>query len=227
MHHLQIKVFCISILLLNTVKGYCQSKEFDSLHIDKVDTIVVREQLLRLKVGDKFPEMHFYNLNGEKFGLDSVFKTRPVIFITGSYSCPIFRYNSKNIYRTMKRKSKKYDIYFIYLAEAHPLVGSPYGRRRDSSAQNKLDKIFLEQQEFIIQRIEIAKKIKTDFNIFSRVILDNEKNDFYNKVIASPNTYCIFSKEGILTKQRVWYDRKGLVKAKKRRVNPPAMIMHK
>ena len=123
----------------------------------------------------------------------------------------------------MKKKINKYDIYFIYLAEAHPLVGSPYGMRRDSSKQNKLDKIFLEQQKFILQRIEIAKKLKTDFNMISKVIIDNENNDFYNKINASPNTYCIFTKDGILKYQRVWFDRKGKVIAKKKRVNPPAM----
>ncbi len=223
MSSLYIKAFCFVFIMSTGMVVLGQINQYDSLFIAKVDTIVVKEQLMRLKIGDKFPEIYAYNLDGQKLVPDSIFKSKPVIFITGSYSCPIFRYNSKNIYRKMKKKINKYDIYFIYLAEAHPLVGSPYGMKRDSSRQNKLDKIFLEQQKYILQRIEIAKKLKTDFNMISKVIIDNENNDFYNKVNASPNTYCIFTKDGTLKYQRVWFDRKGKVIAKKKRVNPPAM----
>lgn len=205
----------------------------DSLRIGTVDTVVIKDDdklntgLARMKTGDKFPSVYFYNLKGEKYGVDSIFKTRPVIFVSCSYSCPIFRYNTKRLYRHMRKKSKNYDVYFIYLLEAHPLVGSPYGQVRDSSRQNKKDGIFVTQQKYIKQRLVSAVKTRHDFNLFGKVLVDNENNDYFRKLHAGPNSYLAFSKEGILIEQRNWFRRHGYIKPIKRNVNSPAMELKK
>jgi hypothetical protein len=211
----------------------CFAQVDDSLRITGVDSVVIKNddklntKLARLKPGDKFPQAWFYNLKGEKYGPDSIFKSRPVIFVSGSYSCPIFRYNSKKLYRDMRKKSKKYDIYFIYLLEAHPLIGSPYGHRRDSTRQNKKDSIFLPQQKYVNQRLASAAKARYDFNLFGKVLADNENNDYFVKFHASPNSYLVFSKEGVLVEQRNWFRKHGYIKPVKANVNPPMTVVRK
>ncbi|HYG52996.1 MAG TPA: hypothetical protein VD905_18985 [Flavobacteriales bacterium] len=204
----------------------CFAQVDDSLRIVVVDTVKL-SQLDRLNPGDKFPPVYFYNLKGEKCGSDSLFKAKPVIFITGSYSCPIFRYNTKRMYKDIRRKSKNYDIYFVYLLEAHPLAGSPYGRLRDSSRQNKKDSIFITQQKYMQERIAWAAKARNDFNINARVLVDNENNDFFLKFNASPNSYLEFSSEQLLLKRRTWYYKNGYMKPVKRKVKKPAMELKK
>lgn len=211
----------------------CFAQVDDSLRIGGVDTVIVKNddklntKLARLKPGDKFPPVYFYNLKGEKYGVDSIFKSKPVIFVSGSYSCPVFRYNTKRLYRDMHRKSKKYDVYFIYLLEAHPLIGSPYGHRRDSTRQNKKDSIFISQQKYIKQRLASAAKARYDFNLFGKVLADNESNDYFVKFHAGPNSYLVFSKDGVLVEQRNWFRKHGRIKPVKENVNSPIMVMKK
>lgn len=227
------RVAFLFVLMLFMACGTGFAQVGDSLRISTVDTVVIKNDdklntgLARLKPGDKFPPVYFYNLNGEKYGTDSIFKTKPVIFVSGSYSCPIFRYNTKKLYRYMRKKSKNYDVYFIYLLEAHPLLGSPYGHLRDSSRQNKKDSIFVTQQKYVTQRLAAAAKTRHDFNVYGKVLIDNENNDFFLKLHAGPNSHIAFSKEGVLIEQRNWFRKNGYIKPIKKNVNPPLIEVKK
>ncbi|HLP10764.1 MAG TPA: hypothetical protein VK177_02470 [Flavobacteriales bacterium] len=185
--------------------------------IDTNETVVSPFEFLVLRPGDMFPQTWFYDTTGNRISTNDIFKGKPVIFITGSYTCPGFRNNTQLMNIETRKKARKFDVYFVYLHEAHPTKGSPYGPKMDSFIVNNYDSIFMEQQKILGQRMENALKSKQKFMIQAPVLIDNEHNHFFLQVMSAPNGYMEFSASGVLIKQRDWYNNKQQMKMLKKR----------
>jgi hypothetical protein len=169
-------------------------------------------------VGDTFPKTWFYDTTGKVIRTNDIFRGKPVIFISGSYTCPGFRNNVKRINKETVKKAKTHDIYFVYIHEAHPKKGSPYGPQMDSFIVNNYDSIFMERQYSLGNRFENAKMTKQKLEVGSKILIDNEHNDFFLQLMSAPNGYMEFSADKILLDQRDWYfNKKQMRKLKKRR----------
>lgn len=159
-----------------------------------------------LKTGNKFPAIFVYDTLGNKINSDALFKNnRPVVFVTGSYSCPSFRKNAKRLNKFDKTNNDTCDVYVVYLQEAHPKIGSPYGGLLDNFVLNKKQKIKFKKAKHIEERIYYANKLRKDFDLLPNILIDNENNDFFWKVYSAPNGYLYFSAKGELITQRKWY----------------------
>lgn len=185
--------------------------------IDTNKTVVSPFKFLVLNPGDTFPQTWFYDTTGNRINTNDIFKGKPVIFITGSYTCPGFRNNTQRMNRETYKKATKYDIYFVYLHEAHPVKGSPYGPKMDSFIVNNYDSIFMERQKIMGDRMQNAIKSKRKFMLQAPVLIDNEHNNFFLQVMSAPNGYMEFSASGVLIKQRDWYNNKRQMKMLKKR----------
>jgi hypothetical protein len=175
----------------------------------------------------KFPDMYFYDTNGKIIRTSDIFKGKPVIFITGSYSCPGFRNNAARIRKETLKKSKTHDIYFVYLHEAHPVNGSPYGPIMNNYYLNVKENVYIERQTYLYQRIDYARRLKRDYTIISPVLIDNEHNDFFLQVFSGPNGYMEFTADRVLKHQRAWYYNKIQKRKTKRRLKQQARKKYK
>ncbi|HLP10761.1 MAG TPA: hypothetical protein VK177_02455 [Flavobacteriales bacterium] len=209
------KLACLLLLA-----GMC----FNALGSPTGDSIKITMNWLRLsdtatfrhlKPGDSLPNIYFYDTSGKKVPADSLLKGKPIMFITGTYSCPSFRDNAKRIKKKIRKEKDTYDIYYIYLFEAHPVTWSPYGKEMNNLEVNRKKNINLLQQKTIPERISAAVKANHDFKLNANILVDSEKNSFYRTVLSSPNGYMVFSPTGILREQRIWFYKKK-VKTKKK-----------
>lgn len=179
----------------------------DSLKTIIADTTIIHPGcFIVMAIGDTFPAIYFYDTLGKKIHSKSLFKNNmPVIFINGSYTCHIFRGNVKRINKFVKKNSVEYDIYFVYVQEAHPASCSPYGEMNENIPANKKKGIIVEQPVYYKDRVYYAKKTVKDLQISLPLLIDNEYNDFYTSVFGGPNGYLVFSKDRKLIEQRRWY----------------------
>ncbi len=72
------------------------------------------------KVGLPAPDFSLRSLNGVVVHLSEATALRPVVLITGSYSCPSFRMGSRRFDELAERWRGRADFYVLYLREAHP-----------------------------------------------------------------------------------------------------------
>lgn len=165
--------------------------------------------------GDSLPDIYFYDTSGKKVPADSLLNGKPIMFITGTYSCPSFRNNAKRIKKKIRKEKEVYDIYYVYLFEAHPVTWSPYGKEMNNLPINRKQNINLQQQKTIRERINAAVHANNVFKLKANILVDNENNSFYRSILSSPNGYMVFSPTGILQEQRVWFYEKK-VKSKPR-----------
>jgi hypothetical protein len=179
----------------------------DSLRItDSVFSIVLKEEYTHLKLGESIPEVYFYDTLGHKITLDSLFKHgKPVVFITGSYSCPKFRESIPQINAYCKKMGTMSTIVVVYVKEAHPIKYSPYGKTNNNLKENRKKRIRLKPHKFIEERIRQSKKVRADFGLSPIMLMDNENNDFFNKVFSGPNGYLVFSRTRLLEAQKTWF----------------------
>jgi hypothetical protein len=192
------------LLFLAGKTGNCQVGDTLQL-LDTNETAVNPFCYIWLQEGAKFPDTYFYDTTGKIVKTSDLFKGKPVIFITGSYTCPGFRNNAKRIRKETRKRSKTHDIYFVYLHEAHPIKGSPYGPIMDNYWVNVKENIYVERQKYLYERLQYARMVKREFEIISPVIADNEHNDFFLQVFSGPNGFVEFSADRVLVKQRAWF----------------------
>jgi len=194
--------FCV--LFLQVKQGVCQKP--DTLRVlDTNDVPLGPNCYVWLEDNATFPDIYFYDTTGKIIRTKDIFKGRPVIFITGSYTCPGFRNNAARIRKETRKKSQTHDIYFVYLHEAHPVKGSPYGSIMDNYFINVQENIYIERQTYLYQRIDYARRLARDYNIVSNVLVDNDRNDFFLQVFSGPNGYLEFDANKKLRHQRAWY----------------------
>jgi Iodothyronine deiodinase len=171
--------------------------------VDTNSQAVNRDSHFVLKIKEAIPEIYFYDSLGNKIYTDSIFNNgRPVIFAVGSYSCTLFRNSVKQLNKYLDSQKEQYDIYFIYVTEAHPVKGSPYGVANDNIERNRNENINIQQQKNIADRILFAVKARKDFKVKFDLLIDNEHNDFFHRVFSGPTGTMIFSSKGELIGMR-------------------------
>ena len=79
-------------------------------------------------VGDTAPDFTLYQLDGTRFNLrEKLEECRPVLLVTGSFTCNTFRNRLPDINALFSTYSADIDIYIVYTVEAHPIIDpSPY-----------------------------------------------------------------------------------------------------
>jgi Iodothyronine deiodinase len=180
----------------------------DSIKIERSKkTDINSDEFSRLKEGDVFPNIVLYDTAQQIVPLDSIFKdSKGVIFVTGSYTCPTFRGSVKQINQMVSNQIHTYRIFVVYMMEAHPLSDSPYGKSQNNTNENARAGISIEQQKWLEERIFYAKKARRDFKIGSGILIDNERNDFFQKIFSGPNGFMIFTPDRKLVRQDIWYN---------------------
>ncbi|HLP10763.1 MAG TPA: hypothetical protein VK177_02465 [Flavobacteriales bacterium] len=216
------------LFVLCVLRANSQAQQADTLCLlDTNDVAVSPYCFVWMEDKAKFPDTYFYDTTGKVIRTADLFKDKPVIFITGSYSCPAFRNNATRIRREMRKKAETHDIYFVYLHEAHPVKGSPYGPIMDNYFLNVQENVYIERQTYLYERMDYARRLKHDYNIISPILIDNEHNDFFLQVFSGPNGYMEFTADRVLKHQRAWYYNKIQKRKTKRRLRQQARKKYK
>ncbi|UFH54373.1 deiodinase-like protein [Spirosoma sp. KNUC1025] len=159
--------------------------------------------------GAKVPDLTLYSPEGEKFTLSDVLaKNKPILLISGSYTCDISRHNLANINALTAKYTDKISTYIVYTIDAHPMdMSSPYSQTNQISLakENVREHIEAKQPRTYGERKALAQKWKQQNGILAPVLVDKPTNDFWVSFGQAPNMAYLIEPDGTVYVKQTWF----------------------
>lgn len=161
------------------------------------------------QTGDTVHDFQLFDLNGNAFHLAKALgQNKPVLLISASYTCPVFRGKAKTINELYERYKDQIAIYIVYTVEAHPDKDiSPYFGKVNTNANNFNEGILFRQPMSYGQRIEIVKDMLAKMDILPPVLIDGPCNDWWLHYGPAPNNATLIRPDGTVYTKHAWFDR--------------------
>lgn len=176
-----------------------------------------RFESLGYQKGEKVPDITLFSSNGDKFILSETLKTgKPLMLISGSYTCDVSRSNLPNVDALTKKYGDKLNIYLVYTIDAHPSdVVSPYSPKNEIwvPRTNIRDKVKADQPKTYGERKALAAKWQQQYSIAAPVLVDSPANQFWLNYGQAPNMVYLLEPSGVVYYKQVWFKKDGLDKA--------------
>lgn len=151
--------------------------------------------------GDPAPDFTLTDTNGKSVTLSNLYKSRPLVLIFGSYTCPSFRDRAPAISR-LKRNlgDSRATLLIIYTREAHPKGGWEVERNRD-------DKIEIPAHGSNADRLAAAKKAQKALELSDvPMALDSMQDVVFRRFGEHPNGAAIIARGGTISVLQEWFD---------------------
>lgn len=164
------------------------------------------------KVGDTIPAFALYTPEDKRVKIRCVLKKRkPVLLVSGSYTCPHFRRFSSDIDSILNYYKDQISVYVVYTLEAHPdIQPGPYAIDADIEINvqrlNHLQKIYCRQPKTYGERKAAAKKMDRALDINADILLDNPENDWWQHFGPAPNIAYLVDTNGVIVAKNSWFN---------------------
>lgn len=158
-------------------------------------------------VGSPAPEFSLKDLVGREIQLSSFKKKKPVVLITGSYSCPIFRESLAGLERLYDRYHTRAEFFILYTIEAHPKgAPSPYAGKEWVTSENERDRILLPQPSSYEERVGTAAWCRTALGSDIPILVDEMDDAVWTQYGRAPNAAYLIDSEGKVQIRQGWFD---------------------
>lgn len=163
-----------------------------------------------IQVGDTCADFTLYNRDGDAFNLEQTLTDgKPVLMISGSYTCPVFRNKIDVINQMIQQFGADLEVVVIYGIEAHPYGEiSPYFGYENPGQANLNQGILYAQPTTYGERLAIAEDMFAAENIDPEIVFFEGPCqpwwDFYGP--APQNSYLIDT-SGIVYSKHGWFDK--------------------
>ncbi|MDP3442091.1 MAG: hypothetical protein Q8T08_04450 [Ignavibacteria bacterium] len=203
----------ICIILFN----FCQTKSNELVKFQVSDGVMNNMDFspLGFQNGQKPENIELHDLKGKTFHLKPS-KNRPLLLITGSYTCDVTRGNLPAINAMYEKYKDVADIYLVNTQEAHPQSSqSPYSAEPEPwhALDNITAGISAEQPRTLEERKELAERWISEQGISTPVLLDGPNNEFWTQAGQAPNMSILISGEGEVVLKQDWFEEKALEEA--------------
>ncbi len=159
------------------------------------------------QVGDTMPDFTLYAVNGDSFHLGSTLQQKPVVLITCSYTCPVFRQKVPAINLLQSTFGDQVAIALIYTVEAHPVVDvSPYFGFVNPTEANYQQGILYRQPATYGDRLVIVSDMIADLPLLVPVYLDGPCNNFWIDFECGPVSAYLIGTDGVLHAKHGWFN---------------------
>lgn len=164
------------------------------------------------KVGDTIPAFALYTLDNKRVKIRCVLKKeKPVLLVSGSYTCPHFRRFSSDIDDIVDYYKDKLSVYLVYTLEAHPdIQRAPYATDADIEINvqriNHLQKIYYDQPKTYGERKATAQNMDRALDIDANILLDNPENDWWQHFGPAPNIAYLVDTNGVIIAKNSWFN---------------------
>ncbi len=161
------------------------------------------------QLGDTVNDFTLYDKQNMPMRLSEKLKAgKPVLLISSSYTCPIFRGKIGVINQLNALYKNELEIFIIYTVEAHPDQDiSPYFGKVNTGATNIKEGILYRQPLLYEDRILIVEDMLQSLNIEVPVLLDGPCNEWWNHFGPAPNNATLIDANGIVQIKHAWFDR--------------------
>ena len=211
-HHVPEILFAIVAVLLSSATSGCHHKNVDakntlpvratldtiigdSVQPRETDSIAVvlpftgRTSELGFQPGAIVPDFILWDADGKPFHLDDELRRGlPVVLISGSYTCSVFRQRIPQINALAARLHGRATVRIVYTIEAHPSSGScPYPPTPEAETDNQRDHIrFLQPITMKDRRLGVARLMAFD-SLTPPILIDGPRNEWWRKFGVGPN----------------------------------------
>ena len=159
--------------------------------------------------GDKIPDFKLFTPDGMEFSVNEALATgKPLILISGSYTCDISRANLPDANMLGAKYNHQINMYHVYTVDAHPFDKfCPYApdRKMELPAATIRDNIQANQPKTYGERRALAKKWQDENAIAIPVLVDKPTNDYWMTFGQAPNTAYLIAPDGEVFYKQVWF----------------------
>ena len=173
----------------------CQSLP-EETHMAIYSRPFLKDEFSGPKKGEAAPRFVASTLDGKPYQFPPK-KGRPILLVTGSYTCPIFRANIPGLRALHRDFGEQVDMFYLYTTEAHPVgSNSPYRDYEWVTRPNKTDGVLLDQPTTFKQRLARAQEAQSNLYLPLKVLIDGIKNPGWKAYGQAPSAAYLTSPEG-------------------------------
>lgn len=194
--------------------GFAQEEPDFSFHSPKVRAII-NEFFSRTgpKPGESAPDFDLKRARGGKVIASELWKEKPVVLTTGSYSCPIFRSSITPQQKLMNEFEDRVNFVILYVVEAHPRDGnSPYTFPDGPAVvpENENGGVSILQPVTDEQRMQNARECRREFDLKATVAVDALDNATWKAYGSAPNCGYLIGTDGKVVLQQGLFDAEAM-----------------
>jgi hypothetical protein len=159
------------------------------------------------RVGGRAPSFRLENLNGDIVDLEALLKEKPVVLVTGSVTCSVYRRQAMQRIEELRRDyGKDVHVITLYIEESHPAVGpSPLARGQWVHYENVSDGILIRRPQNAEQRRQIALLTAERFGLSTKdIVVDTMDNKNWENYMHLPNAAYVIGQDGKVTYREPW-----------------------
>lgn len=159
--------------------------------------------------GEQAADFTLYDLNGNAFNLnDALLLGKPVLLISASYTCPVFRNKVPLINTIVVTYDGQLTTAIIYTPEAHPAIDpSPYFGAVNTGQANISAGILHQQPQTYGERKAIVQAMLDSMDIDAPVYLDGPCHPWWNYYGPQPNNAYLIGTTGTILRHHDWLDK--------------------
>ncbi|MBI1953701.1 MAG: redoxin domain-containing protein [Candidatus Omnitrophica bacterium] len=157
--------------------------------------------------GDEVPDLTLKDLDGRPVRLADFKKKKPVLLVTGSYSCPVYRQRLSALKKLHERHGRRAAIFVLYTVEAHPVgEASPYAPGEWLTEENRREGLLLKQPRTYEGRAALASRCQTDLKSPVPVLVDGMDNAAWETFGRAPNAAYLVDYAGKIHLRQGWFE---------------------
>lgn len=159
--------------------------------------------------GEQAADFTLFDINGAVFNLeDALLQGKPVLMISSSYTCPVFRNKVGTINQLVADHGSQLTIAIVYTPEAHPDVDiSPYFGAVNTGQQNINAGILYQQPTTYGERKAVVQDMLADLQIDAPVYLDGPCNEWWDFYGPQPNNAYLIDTNGTIHTHHDWFEK--------------------
>lgn len=159
--------------------------------------------------GEQAADFTLFDIFGNAFHLeDALLQGKPVLMISSSYTCPVFRSKVGKINQLVADYSSQLTIVIVYTPEAHPYLDiSPYFGAVNTGQTNTDAGILYEQPETYGERKAVLQALLDSMQIDAPIYLDGPCNEWWDYYGPQPNNAYLIDTDGSIHTHHDWFDK--------------------
>lgn len=164
-------------------------------------------------VGEEAPKLTVRDTLGRELELETLWAEKPLVLVTGSWSCPVYRRQAPELQRLFERYGPRAKFAVLYTVEAHPSgSASPYTGEEWLTDENRREGILLQQPETFEERAELASRSRAALKLGMPFLVDGIENEAWEAYGNAPNACYVINSEGEVLARQDWLDPPALEK---------------
>lgn len=159
-------------------------------------------------VGQTVNDFTLFDINGTPFNLaTSLSSGKPVLMVTGSITCPVFRNRISTINSVYNTYLANVTTIIVYAIEAHPTDTSPYFGNINIPVQNTTEGILYPQPTTYGERKMLVDSTLQYATIDAPIYIDDPCNEWWNYYGPAPQNAYLIDTNGVVMVKHGWFDK--------------------